>query len=95
MWARLIAGEAFGAKAKVKTHSPIFYVHWALQAGARAQLPGGAVEQVGAQWQVPIGKVERVGGTVAVWIGEGLQEYVGWLDLLDALDESIEVAFDL
>jgi redox-sensitive bicupin YhaK (pirin superfamily) len=39
MWARLVAGEAFGAKAKVKTHSPIFYVHWVLQEGAKAQLP--------------------------------------------------------
>ncbi len=37
--ARLLAGEAFGAKAKVKTHSPMFYVHWALAAGARAELP--------------------------------------------------------
>lgn len=37
--ARLIAGEAFGAKASVKTHSPMFYVHWELQAGAKAQLP--------------------------------------------------------
>jgi len=36
--ARLIAGEAFGAASPVKTHSPLFYVHWALQAGARAQL---------------------------------------------------------
>ena len=39
MWARLIAGKAFGAEAKVKTHSPMFYVHWALDAGATAQLP--------------------------------------------------------
>jgi hypothetical protein len=38
LWARLIAGEAFGAKAKVKTHSPMFYVHWRLEAGAKAQL---------------------------------------------------------
>ena len=38
MWARLVAGEAFGAKAKVKTHSPLFYVHWRLDAGAKAQL---------------------------------------------------------
>src|SRR6267378_2536677 len=37
--ARLLAGTAFGAKAKVKTHSPMFYVHWALGAGAKAQLP--------------------------------------------------------
>ncbi|MET0273604.1 MAG: pirin family protein [Phenylobacterium sp.] len=39
MWARLIAGEAFGAKAAVKTWSPMFYVHWRLDAGAQAQLP--------------------------------------------------------
>ncbi len=39
MWARLIAGEAFGAKSPVKTHSPMFYVHWHLNAGAQAQLP--------------------------------------------------------
>jgi redox-sensitive bicupin YhaK (pirin superfamily) len=39
LWARLIAGEAFGAKAAVKTHSPLFYVHWQLQPGAKAELP--------------------------------------------------------
>ena len=39
LWARLIAGTAFGARAKVQTHSPLFYVHWRLDAGARAQLP--------------------------------------------------------
>jgi hypothetical protein len=39
LWARLVAGKAFGAEAKVKTHSPMFYVHWALEAGAKAQLP--------------------------------------------------------
>lgn len=39
MWGRLIAGEAFGARSPVKTHSPTFYVHWRLNAGARAQLP--------------------------------------------------------
>jgi redox-sensitive bicupin YhaK (pirin superfamily) len=38
LWARLIAGEAFGARARVKTHSPMFYVHWRLAPGARAQL---------------------------------------------------------
>ena len=39
LWARLIAGSAFGAQAKVKTSSPMFYVHWRLAAGAQAQLP--------------------------------------------------------
>jgi len=36
--ARLVAGEAFGARAPVTTYSPLFYVHWTLDAGARAQL---------------------------------------------------------
>jgi len=36
--ARLLAGEAFGARAAVHTFSPMFYVHWELQAGAQAQL---------------------------------------------------------
>jgi redox-sensitive bicupin YhaK (pirin superfamily) len=38
LWARLVAGEAFHAKARVKTHSPMFYVHWRLKSGGRAQL---------------------------------------------------------
>jgi redox-sensitive bicupin YhaK (pirin superfamily) len=39
VWTRLVAGEAFGAKAKVRTHSPLFYIHSRLAAGARIQLP--------------------------------------------------------
>jgi len=39
LWARLVVGEAFGAKAKVKVQSPMFYVHWRLDEGAKAQLP--------------------------------------------------------
>jgi redox-sensitive bicupin YhaK (pirin superfamily) len=37
--ARLLAGAAFGASAKVQIHSPLFYVHWQLAAGASAQIP--------------------------------------------------------
>jgi hypothetical protein len=36
---RLIAGEAFGMSAKVRTHSPLFYIHWELDSGAKVQLP--------------------------------------------------------
>jgi redox-sensitive bicupin YhaK (pirin superfamily) len=36
---RLIAGEALGARSGVRTHSPLFYMHCQLAAGARAQLP--------------------------------------------------------
>lgn len=37
--ARLIAGTAFGLCAPVRTFSPLFYLHWALQPGARAAMP--------------------------------------------------------
>lgn len=36
---RLIAGEAEGMRASVKTHSPLFYMHWEMEAGARRVLP--------------------------------------------------------
>jgi redox-sensitive bicupin YhaK (pirin superfamily) len=36
---RLLAGEAFGLRAAVKTHSPLFYAHVALEPGARIALP--------------------------------------------------------
>ena len=39
MRARLIVGEAFGMRAPVTTHSPLFYLHCELAAGARAELP--------------------------------------------------------
>jgi redox-sensitive bicupin YhaK (pirin superfamily) len=39
LWARLIAGSAYGAEAKVRTHSPMFYVHWEMQPGASGGLP--------------------------------------------------------
>jgi redox-sensitive bicupin YhaK (pirin superfamily) len=44
-WARLIAGEAFGLSSAVKTHSPLFYLHWVLPRGARARLPAGHAER--------------------------------------------------
>ena len=44
-WGRLIAGEAFGARAGVRTHSPLFYLHWELAAGARAELPADYPER--------------------------------------------------
>src|SRR4051812_3327924 len=43
--ARLVAGRVFGMQAKVRTHSPMFYLHWALEAGAAAELPGEYAER--------------------------------------------------
>lgn len=39
VWMRLIAGNAFGVRNDVKTHSPLFYVHVVLEKGARFGLP--------------------------------------------------------
>jgi len=36
---RLLAGSAFGLRSAVTTHSPLFYAHCELDAGARAALP--------------------------------------------------------
>ncbi len=45
VWLRLLAGEAFGLRAAVKTHSPLFYAHIALASGARIALPGEHAER--------------------------------------------------
>lgn len=55
VWMRLIAGEAFGLHSPVRTHSPLFYLHWRLQAGALVELPDLAVERA---LQVSAGAVE-------------------------------------
>ena len=61
LWARLVAGEAFGAKARVPVHSPLFYVHWRLSAGAKAALPAEYPERAA---YVAAGAVEVLGQTV-------------------------------
>lgn len=58
--ARLIAGQAFGARAAVKTHSPLFYVHWQLEPGTRASLPAEYPERAA---YVVRGEVEVLGQT--------------------------------
>ncbi len=58
VWTRLVAGRAFGAQAKVETFSPLFYVHWQLSAGARAELPAQYPERAA---YIAAGSVE-VGG---------------------------------
>lgn len=36
---RLIAGSMWGVASPVKTHSPLFYLHWELRSGTRVVLP--------------------------------------------------------
>jgi redox-sensitive bicupin YhaK (pirin superfamily) len=39
IWMRLIAGDAFGERNQVKTHSPLFYIHVNLDRNAMFKLP--------------------------------------------------------
>lgn len=41
LFARLVAGEAYGARANVPVSSPLFYVHWEMRQGVRAAPPKG------------------------------------------------------
>lgn len=69
LWARLVAGEAFGAKAKVQTRSPLFYVHWRLHPGAQAQLPAEHPERAAyvAQGVVEVDGQTLQAGQMAVF----------------------------
>ena len=71
--ARLIAGEAFGAKSPVATFSPLFYAHWALQAGARAGLPAEYSERAAyvAQGVVEVDGQTLHDGQMAVFASGG------------------------
>jgi redox-sensitive bicupin YhaK (pirin superfamily) len=60
LWARLIAGEAMGLAARVKTHSPMFYLHCDLLPGTRLEVPGGYPERAA---YVAVGSIEAEGRT--------------------------------
>ncbi|HYD71155.1 pirin family protein [Azospirillum sp.] len=86
-WGRLVAGEAFGVRSRVKTHSPMFYVHWELAEGARVELPADHAERAA---YVVSGTVEAEGQS----FGEGrmLVFAAGQPAVLTALAPSIVVA---
>lgn len=56
---RIIAGSAYGLRSPAKTHSPLFYVHAELNAGARIKLPHEYEERAA---YVARGSIE-IGGT--------------------------------
>ncbi|SHM84605.1 hypothetical protein SAMN04488057_10454 [Cyclobacterium lianum] len=45
LWMRQIAGEAYGLKSNVPTHSPMFYLHVELKKGFRLEVPRGFEER--------------------------------------------------
>jgi redox-sensitive bicupin YhaK (pirin superfamily) len=63
VWIRLIAGDAYGLNNKVKTRSPLFYLHVVLDRGARFGLPKGQPERA---LYVVKGSVEISGTTYAM-----------------------------
>lgn len=63
VWMRLIAGNAFGLKNNVKTHSPLFYLHVVLDQGARFGLPKEHSERA---FYIAKGSVEVSGSTYGV-----------------------------
>ena len=69
LWARLIAGSAYGAEARVKTHSPMFYVHWELQPGVTGGLPGEHQERAAfvARGTIEVDGREISAGEMAVF----------------------------
>ena len=60
VWMRLIAGNAYGLRSDVKTHSPLFYLHAVLQQGARFGLPKEHSER---GFYIAKGSVEVAGNT--------------------------------
>jgi redox-sensitive bicupin YhaK (pirin superfamily) len=82
VWARLIAGTAFGLSNHVRTFSPLFYLHAELEGGARMAMPAdhaeraayvvsGTVEHDGVRY--PAGRllVFTTGGEPAVTAVDG------------------------
>jgi redox-sensitive bicupin YhaK (pirin superfamily) len=69
LWGRLIAGTAYGATAKVKTHSPMFYVHWELQPGVTGGLPSEHKERAAfvARGTIEVDGREFSGGQMLVF----------------------------
>ncbi|RYZ32847.1 MAG: pirin family protein, partial [Sphingobacteriales bacterium] len=69
VWMRLIAGDAFGLMNKVKTDSPLFYLHVVLEAGARFGLPGQYSERAVyvAKGSVEVGGREYTPGKMIVF----------------------------
>lgn len=64
----LIAGAAYGLTAAAKTHSPLFYAHLDLEAGAAAEIPAGHSERAVyvASGEVEIGEQRLGSGQMAI-----------------------------
>jgi redox-sensitive bicupin YhaK (pirin superfamily) len=78
VWTRTVAGVAYGQTSPVQTHSPLFFVHMVMQAGASKALPGGYSEQA---VYVVKGSIEHAGerygpGQLLVFAGDARAEWL-------------------
>jgi len=66
--ARLIAGSIWGLRSPVKTHSPLFYLHWELAPGAQATLPAEYSERAlyVASGEIEVGRERAEEGQMLV-----------------------------
>jgi hypothetical protein len=81
VWARLIAGSAYGLRNTVKTFSPLFYLHAELDQGAKLALPADHAERA----------VYVVAGTVE---HDGVRHQAGRLLVFAAGGEPVVTAED-
>ncbi|MBS0384973.1 MAG: pirin family protein [Proteobacteria bacterium] len=70
---RLIAGEADGMKASVRTHSPMFYQHWEMDGGARRAVTPAYAERAiyCASGELEVAGTQLHAGQMAVLNGRG------------------------
>ncbi|MCO5237382.1 MAG: pirin family protein [Chitinophagaceae bacterium] len=72
VWMRLIAGNAYGLKNDVKIHSPLFYLHVNLDAGATLDLPKEHAERAVyiARGRLEVGGISYTTGQMLVFAKE-------------------------
>ncbi len=83
----LIAGTAFGLTSVVPVHSPLFYLHWTLPAGAKATMPADYPERAA---YVASGRVEVNGTQFAT--GQMLLFRAGSSPIITAVESSVVMA---
>ncbi|HEY3814921.1 MAG TPA: pirin family protein [Caulobacteraceae bacterium] len=81
LYARLIAGEAYGAQSNVKSASPLFYVHWEMASGVKSAAPKGYTERAA---YVARGSVEVDGQVLTA----------GHMAIFDKKDEAVVTALE-
>jgi redox-sensitive bicupin YhaK (pirin superfamily) len=94
---QLIAGSAYGLTAGTVTHSPLFYAHLDMAAGAAAEIPTGHAERALyiATGAVELGGVTYSAGRMLVLGGEPVGErFIYWNFVSSSKDRLAQAAAD-